>query len=368
MQASACRNDCRKLTDLDSYLRAFDFVLPERLIALRPAIPRDSARLLVVRGDNSLEDCTIRDLPRLLRSSDHLVFNTTKVLPAKLSGVRRKREDTGQDVEVVLNLIEKISDERWLALARPGRRLKENDRIEIAGGFAVTVVSKNESGMLEIRFETSGQPVNGLIEKYGSMPLPPYIDRRRSSDERDKEDYQSILASGDSISVAAPTASLHFTPQLLRRIDKLGVTRHTVTLHIGFGTFAALSQRQFEDNKLHPEWIELDQNTAGYLSSAQEQGSRVIAVGTTAMRTMESCISSDGSFRSYSGNTSIFLKPGDHISGTDGLLTNFHLPRSSLFLLVCALMGRETMLTAYEHAVSEQYRFYSYGDACLLLP
>lgn len=368
MQTSAGKCDCRKLTNLDSYLSAFDFELPERLIALRPAIPRDSAKLLVVRSDKRLEDRTIRDLPSLLQPSDQLVFNTTKVLPAKLTGVRLKRETDGQDVNVTLNLIEKISGDQWIVLARPGRRLSQNDKIKLASDFSAEVLSKHESGKFEIRLESSGQSVYKQIEKYGSMPLPPYIDRRRSSDKRDKSDYQSEFATGEANSVAAPTASLHFSSRLLREFDQIGFVRHTVNLHVGYGTFAPLNDKNFEDNRLHPEWIELNERTAQGINSAKRRKSRVIAIGTTAMRTIESCANSDGYLESYVGKTNIFLKPGDTIRTTDGLLTNFHLPRSSLFLLVCTLMGRETMLAAYKHAIKEQYRFYSYGDACLLIP
>ena len=303
-----------------------------------------------------------------MQPTDQLVFNTTKVLPAKLTGVRLKRETDGQDVTVTVNLIEKISEEHWVVLTRPGRRLKVNDKIEFAPDFWAEVLAKNESGKFEIRLVSSSQSVRKQIEKYGLMPLPPYIDRRRSSDKQDKTDYQSEFATGTAHSVAAPTASLHFTSRLLREFDQMGLARHTVNLHVGFGTFAPLNDKNFKDNRLHPEWIELSQSTAQNINNAKQRRSRIMAIGTTALRTIESCASSEGVLQSYVGKTNIFLKPGDRIRVTDGLLTNFHLPQSSLFLLVCSLMGRETMLDAYKHAIKEQYRFYSYGDACLLIP
>lgn len=355
-------------TDIEPYLSGFDYELPERLIALRPARPRDSARLLVVRGDGSLEDRTILDLPKLLDRSDHLVFNTTKVLFAKIRGVRLKRDANGQDVEINLNLIEKVSENIWVVLARPGRRLKVDDRIEIAPEFFATVVSKLETGKFEIRFETFGKKITELLETHGEMPLPPYIDRRRASDESDKRDYQTEIAVGEPRSVAAPTASLHFTTRLLNALELTGVTRHNVKLHVGFGTFAPLNAENFHKNSLHSEWIEIDQQTANNLNLARHKGSKIIAIGTTAMRTIESCADGDGDIRHYFGNTNLFLKPGDKIRVTDGLLTNFHLPRSSLLMLVSALIGRKTMLAAYAHAIKNEYRFFSYGDACLLLP
>lgn len=290
------------------------------------------------------------------------------MLPAKLRGVRASRDSVGQDIAVNINLIEKISDTYWVVLARPGRRLKVDDRIQFSHDFSAQVISKLDGGKFELRLEGYGKPIQSLIEKYGAMPLPPYIDRRRSSDDKDKVDYQTILATGDANSVAAPTASLHFTPRLLDNIDKAGLVRHTVKLHVGFGTFAPLNDKHFDENTLHPEWIELDQDTAVCLNVARNKGSRIIAIGTTAMRTIETCVNSDGVMRTYLGNTDIFLKPGDKILATDGLLSNFHLPKSSLFLLVCALMGRETMQAAYSHAIRAEYRFFSYGDACLLLP
>lgn len=349
-------------------LDAFDFHLPEDHIALRPAEPQDAARLLVVHGDGRLEDAHIRDLPRFLDPGDVLVFNDTRVLPAALKGVRPARDETGQDVAVDVNLVEEVGQGLWRALARPGRRLREGDIIGFAEGFSARLAARHEGGEVDLAFETSGRALTDWLDEAGAMPLPPYIARRRAADVRDRETYQTKFAGEEARSVAAPTAGLHFTERLLSEIDAAGLTRETVRLHVGLGTFAPLSDSALKDNRLHEEWRRLTPDVATRLNTARAGGHRVVPVGTTAMRTLESCVDSAGLLHPATGPTDIFLKPGDAVRATDALVTNFHLPRSSLFMLVCALMGTDVMQAAYAHAVAQKYRFYSYGDACLLVP
>lgn len=346
----------------------FQFDLPEQLIALRPADPQDSARLLVVHGDGRLEDAAVRDLPRFLSAGDVMVFNDTRVLPAALKGVRPARDQFGQDVACDVNLTERLDERRWRALARPGRRLKEGDTIEFAEGFSGDIVGRHEGGEIELAFSLAGEELTAALDAHGAMPLPPYIARRRPADARDRETYQTKFAGEDAASVAAPTAGLHFTPRLLADVDASGILRETVRLHVGLGTFKPLEVAQLEANRLHEEWRRLTPEVATRLNAVREGGRRVVPVGTTAMRTLESCVDTDGILRPVTGPTDIFLKPGDAVRATDALVTNFHLPGSSLFMLVCALMGTGVMQAAYAHAIANEYRFYSYGDACLLLP
>lgn len=349
-------------------LSQFQFDLPERLIALRPAEPQDSARLLVVHGDGRLEDAGVRDLPRYLNAGDVLVFNDTRVLPAALKGVRPARDEIGQDVACDVNLTERIDAANWRALARPGRRLKDGDTIDFAEGFTADITGHHEGGEIGLRFSLSGEELTGALDRHGAMPLPPYIARRRPADAKDRETYQTEFAGEDAASVAAPTAGLHFTPRLLSECDAAGLVRETVRLHVGLGTFKPLEEKQLEENRLHQEWRRLTPETAERLNAARTSGHRVVPVGTTAMRTLESCVDTDGTLHPATGPTDIFLKPGDAVRGTDALVTNFHLPGSSLFMLVSALMGTDVMRAAYDHAIANEYRFYSYGDACLLLP
>lgn len=324
--------------------------------------------MLVVHADGLLDDTVIRDLPRYLEPGDHLVFNDTRVLPAALKGIRRARDTQGRDVDVDINLIEEIGAGRWLALARPGRRLQPGDCVGIAEGFSAKIVAKREGGEVEITFDADADDLRGLLDAHGAMPLPPYIARRRPADRRDSETYQTLFASEDAKSVAAPTAGLHFTDRLMSEIDEAGMIRETVRLHVGLGTFAPLDEAALRYNHLHEEWRRLTPEAADRLNRARQSGKRCVAVGTTAMRTLESCVGSHGRLYPETGPTDIFIKPGDLIRATDALVTNFHLPRSSLFMLVSALMGTEIMQAAYAHAIAEDYRFYSYGDACLLLP
>lgn len=349
-------------------LDPFDFALPEDRIALRPVDPQDAARLLVVHGDGWLEDAHIRDLPAYLTPGDVLVFNDTRVLPAALMGVRAARNADGQDVAVDVNLVEDAGNGIWRALARPGRRLRPDDRIVFAEGFSARLVQRHEGGEVDLAFETSGRSLADWLEEAGAMPLPPYIARRRPADAKDRETYQTRFAGEEARSVAAPTAGLHFTESLLADIAAAGLQRETVRLHVGLGTFAPLSDSALQENRLHEEWRRLSPEVADRLNQARVGGHRIVPVGTTAMRTLESCVDASGILHPATGPTDIFLKPGDAVRATDALITNFHLPRSSLFMLVCALMGTELMQAAYAHAITQKYRFYSYGDACLLLP
>jgi S-adenosylmethionine:tRNA ribosyltransferase-isomerase len=349
-------------------LADFHFDLPEQLIALRPADPQDSARLLVVHSDGRIEDASIRDLPRYLSPGDVLVFNDTRVLPAALKGVRPARDGAGADVACDVNLVERVDDHTWRALARPGKRLKPGDTIRFAEGFSATITQRIDGGEIELAFSLSGPELEQALDAHGAMPLPPYIARRRPADARDRETYQTSFAGEDAASVAAPTAGLHFTPRLLSELDTAGLQRETVRLHVGLGTFKPLEDAQIEANRLHAEWRQLTSQAAARLNAARSAGHRCVPVGTTAMRTLESCTTPAGTLAPATGPTDIFLKPGDAVRATDALVTNFHLPGSSLFMLVCALMGTDVMQAAYAHAIASGYRFYSYGDACLLLP
>lgn len=349
-------------------LDAFDFELPEARIALRPADPKDSARLLVVRGNGALDDAHVSDLPSFLHAGDALVFNDTRVLPAALKGVRRARDEASRDVAVDINLIARSDAATWRALARPGKRLKAGDTVEIADGLSARIAARHPGGEISLVFSVEGAELDAALDRYGAMPLPPYIARRRPADGQDRADYQTVFAGDEAASAAAPTAGLHFTDGLLASIDAAGIRRELVRLHVGLGTFAPLTDEQIEAGRLHEEWRRLDGDTAARLNAVRAAGRRVIPVGTTAMRTLESCVGADGVLRPETGPTDIFLKPGDAVLATDALVTNFHLPHSSLFMLVCALMGTDVMQAAYAHAIKAEYRFYSYGDACLLLP
>lgn len=349
-------------------LDAFDFELPEDLIALRPAEPQDAARLLVVHGDGRLEDSTVLDLPTYLAPGDSLVFNDTRVLPAALKGVRPARGGDGRNVAVDANLVEELAANRWIALVRPGRRLVEGDEVQFGEELSARITAKHKGGQVELSFNRGGDGLREALEQIGAMPLPPYIARRRPADARDRETYQTRFAGEDARSVAAPTAGLHFTDRLLGRIDEAGLHRETVRLHVGMGTFAPLDDAALASGRLHQEWRALSEETARRLNMRRRAGQRCVAVGTTSMRTLESCVDETGVLHPAVGPTDIFLKPGDAVRATDALVTNFHLPRSSLFMLVSALMGTDVMRAAYVHAIANRYRFYSYGDACLLLP
>jgi S-adenosylmethionine:tRNA ribosyltransferase-isomerase len=336
----------------------FDFDLPPDRIALRPASPRDSARLLAVRPEG-LADRLVSDLPELLRAGDVLVFNDTRVIPAQLEGRRG-----GARVGATLHKREGPRD--WRAFVRNAKRVRDGDRIDFGAGVAAIVRDKAEDGSILLSFE-GDEPVELLLERAGRMPLPPYIAGRREADARDAEDYQTMFAR-EKGAVAAPTAALHFTPRLVEALKAAGIGVETLTLHVGAGTFLPVKTDDTADHIMHTEWGRIEPAAAERLNAARRAGGRVISVGTTSLRLLESAADEDGRIRSFEGDTAIFITPGYRFRATDGLLTNFHLPRSTLFMLVSALMGLETMQAAYARAIEAGYRFYSYGDASLLLP
>lgn len=347
-------------------LSDFDFHLPEELIALRPASPRDSARLLVVRGrEGKLEDRSVSELPGLLNPGDILVANDTRVIRAALVGQRPGRGE-GPDVEIEVNLNCRLSPFEWSAFARPGKRLKESDTIIFPGGLMAIVIAKSEAEV-RLGFNRQGEALDKAIDAAGAMPIPPYIVSKRPADEADASDYQTLFAR-ESGSVAAPTAGLHFTPDLLARLDAANIARTAVTLHVNAGTFLPVKVDDIAEHKMHAEQAELSADAAQAINAARAAGGRCIPVGTTALRTLESAASAAQPLDAYSAATSIFIVPGYKFHAADGLMTNFHLPKSTLFMLVSAMMGLDVMQRAYAHAVKERYRFFSYGDACLLLP
>lgn len=346
-------------------LADFDFELPEELIALRPAAPRDSARLLVVRGqEGTLEDWRISDLPSLLSAGDILVANDTRVLRAALQG-RRPSRTNGDDVAIAVNLNSRLSPSEWLAFARPGKRLKDGDVIHFAGGLSATVVAKSDAEV-RLAFNSAGAELDAAIDRAGDMPIPPYIAAKRPVDENDVADYQTAFAR-EAGSVAAPTAGLHFTPRLLAALEARGVSRADVTLHVNAGTFLPVKSDDISDHKMHAEFASVTTATADRIKAARAAGGRCVAIGTTALRTLESA-AEGGTLAAFQKETSIFIKPGYRFRVVDALMTNFHLPKSTLFVLVSAMMGLDVMKRAYAHAIKERYRFFSYGDACLLLP
>ncbi len=346
----------------------FDFELPPDRIALRPASPRDSARLLLVRPDG-LADHGVSDLPALLRRGDVLVFNDTRVIPAQLEGRRvapagGPRSGPGARIGATLHKREGLRE--WRAFLRNARRVRPGDRIEFAAEVSAVALDKGADGAVLLRFDGE-EPVELLLERAGTMPLPPYIAARRPADDRDADDYQTMFAREEG-AVAAPTAALHFTPQLMAGLAAAGIGHETLTLHVGAGTFLPVKAGDTAEHKMHSEWGRIDAATAERLNAVRRRGGRVIAVGTTALRLIESAAGENKTIGPFEGDTAIFITPGYRFGGVDGLLTNFHLPRSTLFMLVSALMGRDRMLAAYGHAVAAGYRFYSYGDASLLLP
>ena len=337
----------------------FDFELPPDRIALRPARPRDAARMLVVDGDRPFSDHGVRDLPRLLGKGDVLVVNDTRVIPAQLEG-RRGEARIGATLHKRLDL------RRWQAFVRNAKRLEAGDRIDFAQGVCAVAEARHADGSFTLRFG-GDEPVEVLLERAGRMPLPPYIAGRRPTDEQDRQDYQTLFASEDG-AVAAPTAALHFTPGLLVSLDQAGIGLETLTLHVGAGTFLPVRADDTEAHRMHSEWGRIDAATAERLNNARAAGGRLIAVGTTSLRLLESAAGEDGTILPFAGDTAIFITPGYRFRAVDGLMTNFHLPRSTLFMLVSALMGLDRMQAAYAHAIAQRYRFYSYGDSSLLLP
>ncbi len=347
-------------------LDAFDFTLPEANIALRPARPRDAARLLVVNADapGSVADAGVRQLPDFLRAGDVLVANDTRVIHARLRGIRRRGEAEAH-IELLLHKPSTVPG-AWHAFARPARRLAQGDVVEISDMLKAHVLDR-DGGDVEVQLEATGTDLDTAIAATGEMPLPPYIEGKRKADAQDDADYQTVFARADG-SVAAPTAGLHFTPELLTALDAKGIARETVTLHVGAGTFLPVKADTLDGHKMHAEWGEVTRETADRLNAARQAGGRIIAVGTTSLRLLETAVDDAGMFHPFSGETDIFIKPGHKVLSADILMTNFHLPRSTLFVLVSAFAGFNTMRAAYAHAIETGYRFYSYGDSSLLFP
>ena len=350
----------------------FDFELPADRIALRPASPRDAARLLVVQpgAGPELEDHAVRDLPDLLRPGDQIVVNDTKVIPAALHG-RRIGHPTEPKIEATL--IKRVDGSRWSALVKPAKKLAVGDVVRFGeegkvcflGQLDATVERKGARGEVTLSFAFHGPVLDQAIEERGDMPLPPYIAARRAADAQDRADYQTLFARHEG-AVAAPTAGLHFTDALRAHLDKRGIGLHTVTLHVGAGTFLPVTAEDTAGHKMHSEWGSLIAATADALNVARARGGRIVAVGSTSLRLLESAALEDGTIRPFVGETSIFITPGYRFRAVDLMLTNFHLPRSTLFMLVAAFSGLDAVQRAYAHAIAQGYRFYSYGDACLL--
>jgi len=349
----------------------FDFDLPEDRIALRPASPRDSAKLLEVGAGGTLADRRVSDLPAMLRAGDAVVFNDTRVIPARLVGIRTR---DGQIARIEATLLKRESPSRWSALVKPAKRLRPGDRIAFGDtheracfltALDATVAGKGEAGEVGLEFDLTGPALDAAIAERGLMPLPPYIAGRRAEDERDFADYQTVYAR-ISGSVAAPTAGLHFTAELLENLRRAGVGAHFLTLHVGAGTFLPVKSETLAGHRMHAECGEVSRETAEALNQARAGGGRIVAVGTTSLRLLETSLDARGAFQAFAGETSLFITPGYAVRAADALMTNFHLPRSTLYVLVCAFAGQEVMSAAYAHAIQAGYRFYSYGDASLL--
>jgi S-adenosylmethionine:tRNA ribosyltransferase-isomerase len=358
----------------------FDFELPEDRIALEPASPRDAARLLVVRppprrsrGEATrLEDRVVCDLPALLHPGDALVLNDTRVIRAALKGERLRGEHRAQ---IAFNLHRRVDESRWRAFARPAKRLGLGDRVRfgnegrvcLLGHLDATVAEVGEAGEVELSFSLHGAYLDEAIDALGDPPLPPYIAGKRDIEPDDAERYQTVFARREG-AVAAPTAGLHFTPELLAALGARGIGRHFVTLHVGAGTFLPVKADDTAEHRMHAEWGEVSAETAAALTQVRAAGGRIVAIGTTALRLLETAAGDDGCIRPFAGETALFITPGYRFRAVDLLMTNFHLPRSTLFMLVAAFSGLDTMRAAYAHAIASGYRFYSYGDACLLHP
>jgi S-adenosylmethionine:tRNA ribosyltransferase-isomerase len=348
----------------------FDFELPAASIALRPANPRDSARMLIVPSDGVLRDGIVTDLPRWLEPGDQLVVNDTRVISAQLSGRRIGRET---EPKIEATLIKRLDGSRWQALVRPAKKLSQGDAVRfgnegkvcLLGHLDAQVEHKGDDGEVTLSFSFHGPTLDSAIADLGSPPLPPYIASKRAADERDAADYQTMFAANEG-AVAAPTAGLHFTPALETALRQRGVGIHRVTLHVGAGTFLPVKVEDTSAHKMHSEWGTISRDTSDALNTARAKGGRIVAIGTTSLRLLESASAHDGTIEPFTGDTAIFITPGYRFRAVDILLTNFHLPRSTLFMLVSAFSGLDTMQRAYAHAISSGYRFYSYGDACLL--
>lgn len=348
----------------------FDFPLPPERIALRPARPRDAARMLVVRPGAPFADRVVRDLPDLLTPGDQLVVNDTRVISASLHGRRIGR---GPETPIEANLVKRLDGSRWVAFVRPGKRLAVGDAVRFGdegkvcflGQLDATVEAKAEGGEVTLAFSFHGPVLDQAIAERGDVPLPPYIASRRAPDDEDRTDYQTLFAHEEG-SVAAPTAGLHFTPDLVAGLKARGIGLHTVTLHVGAGTFLPVKTDDISDHTMHAEYGMVGETTASALNAAGRAGGRIVAVGSTSLRLLESAADEDGTIHPFAGETAIFITPGYKFRAADAMLTNFHLPRSTLFMLVAAFCGLDTMKAAYAHAIGTGYRFYSYGDACLL--
>jgi S-adenosylmethionine:tRNA ribosyltransferase-isomerase len=348
----------------------FDFELPPERIALRPISPRDAARLLVVRPGGVAQDRAVRDLPDLLQPGDAVVVNDTRVISARLVGRRIGR---GEEPRIEATLHRRLDGSRWRAFVKPGRRLQTGDVVRFGdegkvcflGQLDATVEGKGEGGEVTLAFAFHGAVLDEAIEERGAMPLPPYIASRRPPDEQDRADYQTMFANAEG-SVAAPTAGLHFTDALVDRLKARGIAVHTVTLHVGAGTFLPVKADETSDHRMHAEAGKVSAETAAALNAVRHTGGRIVAVGSTALRLIESATGDDGVIRAFAGETALFITPGYRFRAVDVMMTNFHLPRSTLFMLVAAFCGLEVMHRAYAHAIASGYRFYSYGDACLL--
>jgi S-adenosylmethionine:tRNA ribosyltransferase-isomerase len=348
----------------------FDFDLPPDRIALRPASPRDAARLLVVRPGRALDDRCVRELPDLLRPGDAVVVNDTRVIPARLNGRRIGR---GVEPRIEATLHRRLDGARWRAFVKPARRLKPGDVVRFGdegqvcflGQLDATVEDKGKGGEVTLAFAFHGAVLDQAIAERGAMPLPPYIASRRAPDAQDRADYQTMFADADG-SVAAPTAGLHFTDALVERLKATGIALHTVTLHVGAGTFLPVKADDTTDHRMHAEAGSVSAETAAALNTVHRSGGRIVAVGSTALRLLESASGDDGVINSFAGETALFITPGYRFRAVDVMMTNFHLPRSTLFMLVAAFCGLDVMQRAYAHAIAAGYRFYSYGDACLL--
>jgi S-adenosylmethionine:tRNA ribosyltransferase-isomerase len=350
----------------------FDFQLPPERIALAPAFPRETARMLVVGADGALEDRRIADLPAFIRAGDAIVVNDTRVIAARLSGVRVRE---GGSAHIEATLIKRVDESRWRAFVRPAKKLRLGERVRfgdtreslacLLGALDAMVEEKGEGGEVLLAFDFQGAALDEAIERLGEMPLPPYIAARRPPDSGDRANYQTLFAAAPG-AVAAPTAGLHFTPELVTRVQARGASLHKLTLHVGAGTFLPVKAGDTRDHVMHAEWGRIEQSTADALNETRAAGGRIVAIGTTSLRLLESAADEAGNIRSFAGETSIFITPGYRFRAVDLLLTNFHLPRSTLFMLAGAFSGLEAMKRAYAHAVEAGYRFYSYGDACLL--
>jgi S-adenosylmethionine:tRNA ribosyltransferase-isomerase len=353
-------------------LADFDFDLPERLIARYPANPRDSARLLHIgrsmggpsMATGAIADRQVRDLPDLLRAGDLLVFNDTKVIPAQLSG-RRAGRGGGPSAKIEITLHKREGADSWHAFAKPAKRLAPGERIVFAEDFFAEVVAKSPEGELALRFNLSDKALRNALQQYGAMPLPPYIRRLRATTAQDADDYQTVYARAEG-AVASPTAGLHFTPALLAALAARDIEQVHLTLHVGAGTFLPVKSERIEEHRMHAEYGEIAAEAAAAINRARDAGRRIVAVGTTSLRLLESAADEKGQIRAFAGETSIFITPGYHFKTVDLLMTNFHLPKSTLFMLVAAFAGLDRMKAAYAHAIAESYRFFSYGDASLL--